>query len=134
MNEGKLLDEYVIVHDSEHLSTLGEAETNAYGPGLYTPPGQASTEVLVQGWINEKKDYHGGPIPPVVCTPSNCSGPGGVTTGHYTQIVWRTTTEVGCEKVLSSGPVEKYGGGTYQGAILVCRYSPPGNFIGHAPY
>ena len=66
-------------------------------------------------WVNEKKDWHGG-----VLTPENWSQ-----TGHYTQMVWKNTQEVGC--------------GTGSGAghpfnILVCRYSPAGNFMGQAPF
>ena len=63
---------------------------------------------MIQSWIDEKSRYDGGPIP-------NGGGPA----GHYTAMVWHNTREVGC--------------GTASGAqieILVCRYNPPGNFIG----
>jgi pathogenesis-related protein 1 len=43
--------------------------------------------------------------------------------GHYTQIVWRDTTSVGC--AAQSCP---------QGEIWVCDYSPPGNYVGQHPY
>lgn len=43
-------------------------------------------------------------------------------TGHFTQLVWRSTKSVGCAKAISSGPR----GGVY----LVCNYDPPGNFLG----
>jgi hypothetical protein len=36
--------------------------------------------------------------------------------GHYTQMVWPTTTRLGC--ALASSP---------RWDVLVCRYSPPGN-------
>ena len=39
--------------------------------------------------------------------------------GHYTQIVWRTTTSVGCALVSNEWR-----------DFLVCRYSPPGNIWG----
>lgn len=39
--------------------------------------------------------------------------------GHYTHVVWRKTTRVGCAGV--DGP-----DGNYR---LVCRYNPPGNVM-----
>ena len=43
--------------------------------------------------------------------------------GHYTQIVWKNTTKVGCG-VATCGGLD----------IWVCQYDPPGNFIGEKPY
>ena len=43
--------------------------------------------------------------------------------GHYTQMVWKDTTRVGC--AIASSPDWDY---------LVCRYGPQGNFIGRSPY
>ncbi|KAJ8093443.1 hypothetical protein PM082_020300 [Marasmius tenuissimus] len=47
-------------------------------------------------------------------------------TGHFTQVVWKATTEVGCAKarcknMFKSGKVA---------TSFVCRYWPPGNFRG----
>ena len=44
-------------------------------------------------------------------------------TGHYSQIVWRETTALGC--ALATGTRED---------VLVCRYAPRGNWIGEAAY
>ncbi|KAG0226245.1 hypothetical protein BGW41_004242 [Actinomortierella wolfii] len=41
-------------------------------------------------------------------------------TGHFTQVVWRSTTSVGCAK--------KYCGSW---TIYICNYSPPGNIVGN---
>jgi pathogenesis-related protein 1 len=43
--------------------------------------------------------------------------------GHYSQIVWRRTTSIGCGRATCGG-----------NAVVVCRYSPAGNHIGKAPY
>lgn len=48
----------------------------------------------------------------------------GTTCGHYTQIVWRNTTKVGCG--IAVNPNGKY--------ILVCNYDPPGNFNNEPAY
>ncbi|WP_077350959.1 CAP domain-containing protein [Algoriphagus sp. A40] len=48
----------------------------------------------------------------------------GTTCGHYTQIVWRNTTKVGCGMAVN--PNGKY--------ILVCNYDPPGNFNNEPAY
>jgi len=42
--------------------------------------------------------------------------------GHYTQVIWKNTTEVGCGVARSN-----------QGEIWVCNYNPPGNYQGQNP-
>jgi hypothetical protein len=59
------------------------------------------------------------------CTLSSCGG-------HYTQVVWRESTALGCgwkEDV----PFES-GGRTYYGLLTVCEYGPGGNIMGQDPY
>ena len=43
--------------------------------------------------------------------------------GHYTQIVWRDTAEVGCGVARGGGR-----------EVWVCHYDPPGNWVGKRPY
>lgn len=48
--------------------------------------------------------------------------------GHYTQMVWKATTEIGAGKAVIQA-------GQYKGWIIhVCNYNPPGNFLGQKPY
>jgi pathogenesis-related protein 1 len=57
------------------------------------------------------------------CSASTC--------GHYTQLVWRSTTSIGCAlQQCSTG--SPFGGGSWW--FAVCDYSPPGNFVGQRPY
>ncbi len=43
--------------------------------------------------------------------------------GHYTQLVWRATSQVGCAE--ATGTRED---------ILVCRYAEAGNWRGERPF
>jgi len=50
--------------------------------------------------------------------------------GHFTQVVWATTTEVGC--ALVDCPVDTAWAG-YRSQFLVCQYNPGGNTAGAHP-
>jgi Cysteine-rich secretory protein family len=68
---------------------------------------------MVGGWIAEKKDYKPGRFPDVSRTGQWAD------VGHYTQLIWGRTTAVGCAIRANA-----------ENEFLVCRYSPPGNWIG----
>ena len=85
---------------------------NRRTPVSSPPPLPSSIARMEQGWIAEKDFYQGYP-----------SQTGDTATGHYTQMVWRDTTAVGCGYASAGG---------YD--VLSCRYSPPGNIIGQKPY
>ena len=75
-------------------------------------------------WAAEKSSYDGGRCgDPPVYRPSSC----GSASGHYTQMVWQNTREIGC----GTAPP---GAGGLPYSILVCRYDPPGNYPGQLPY
>ena len=48
--------------------------------------------------------------------------------GHYTQLIWKTTKEIGCG---ISKYKKKYKGMEY---VIVCKFSPPGNILGEQPF
>jgi len=85
-------------------------------------PNHLSTMGVVQNWAAESAHYNYGT--------NSCAG--GQTCGHYTQIVWRNTTQVGCATKLcdENSPFS----GFTQWRIWVCNYSPPGNIAGQRPY
>ena len=99
-----------------HSTGTGYGENLASGGG----PEYATVDVLQQGWVNEKSNYNGAPV-----------GSGGPVTGHYTQMVWSGTTEVGCGFASGTGGQYAQYGGTN---VLVCQYNPPGNYVGQTPY
>jgi uncharacterized protein YkwD len=110
-------------HDTEHLGNLGEGENlEAFVFNLSDPP---STAKLMAGWVNEKNYYQQWVTNSLPKT-ANWTG---WSPGHYNQIVWNTTKEVGCATGFTSGLSPDT-----RGVYLVCRYSPPGNYPGQTPY
>ncbi|MDZ4713846.1 MAG: CAP domain-containing protein [Cytophagales bacterium] len=84
-----------------------------YGENIYCSQGIASKAGdVADSWASEKKFYNH--------TAGKCKGG---ECGHYTQMVWRTTTEVGCG-MARCGDKE----------IWVCNYNPPGNYINKKAY
>jgi hypothetical protein len=76
--------------------------------------------MIETGWVAEKANYHGR------VTGFN---PGEPVNGHYTQMVWNTTKEVGC--AIAKSTVGGESRGTRTGELwsyLVCRYKPAGNY------
>ncbi len=67
----------------------------------------------VKSWESEKTYYHGQTITLAHLYNS----------GHYTQIVWKHTKQIGCAKVECNSNI-----------IVVCNYDPPGNILGQKPY
>jgi uncharacterized protein YkwD len=112
---------------AEHLATTSEFKHDPNLPqgegesiaGFNPSKGVSAPGEGQQLWVAEKKDYHGQPIPPMGSPEWNTYP------GHYTQMVWRGTKEVGCATA---------SGGGHPYSILVCRYSPPGNYNGQKPY
>ena len=72
--------------------------------------GRFRPDEMVAAWTDEKRLFYPGSFP-------NVSRTGNwVDVAHYTQMIWKTTTHVGCA-------IYRDGGWDY----LICRYSPPGN-------
>jgi hypothetical protein len=68
-------------------------------------------------WVAEKNHYVHGPFPNVSRTGHWKD------VAHYTQMVWKGTTHVGCALYRGGG-----------NDFLICRYSPPGNKDGKTAY
>ena len=85
-----------------------------YGENLFMGAGgYYGVADAVKAWESEKKYYRGQTL-----NPSNWYD-----SGHYTQMVWKNSKEIGCAKVECNGNI-----------IVVCNYDPPGNILGQKPY
>lgn len=93
----------------------------SYGENLAWFGGQAAAaSAVVALWASESACYTYG----LFATTDSCQGCAGC--GHYTQLVWRNTTQIGCGFAQCPG--------TQYSEVWVCNFSPPGNYVGQAPY
>ncbi len=84
------------------------------GENLWTGTRDAySFPEMVGHWVAEGKEFVNGPTPQFSRTGRSED------VSHYTQIVWRTTTTMGC--AIASNETDD---------IVVCRYRPSGNVVG----
>ncbi|HEX4693326.1 CAP family protein [Sphingomonas sp.] len=103
---------------ADHLAETGRFEHStarkSEGENLFMgSAGSYSYEEMVRFWVEEGRNFTDGVFPAISINGQWSS------VGHYSQIVWRDTTRVGC--ALATGDGHDY---------LVCRYSPPGNVWG----
>jgi pathogenesis-related protein 1 len=95
---------------------LDHRANDAYGENLGI---NQTPQAAVESWLGEKAGYQRG----TVVTADNTDA-----VGHYTQMVWKATTTVGCGKAVMKR-------GAYEGfVVLVCNYSPAGNVTGQKPF
>lgn len=115
-------------HDAASLQALGYGENIA---AAYPPGSFSNTRVVQTLWGGEAPFYTYATNGCDAANPSNTAG----TCGHYTQLVWRGTTVVGCGFTTCSAATWPFGGGTPgPWDYWVCDYAPPGNWIGERPY
>jgi pathogenesis-related protein 1 len=107
-----------------HSRMAGLGENLAGYQGLMAKPAD-----VVEGWASEEECYTFGPISDrgEDCDTACAMRKSSSSCGHYTQVVWRGTTEVGCGMATC-------GSGRSAGEVWVCNYKAPGNFIGMEPY
>jgi pathogenesis-related protein 1 len=118
----KMADEGLWEHD-----VVGN-DKYSYGENLYTSSQSITLKDAVDAWVDEKQYYTLGDIgDKTTCVE-------GEQCGHYTQIIWKSTSRVGCAKsqykkdsTISSGPYKYW-------FIVVCKYQTPGNIVGRKPY
>jgi pathogenesis-related protein 1 len=94
---------------------LSHTQSNSYGENLFGGRGAMYTALdAARGWYGEIAKYHYG-----ILTNDNW-----YPTGHYTQMIWQNTAEVGMGQATCSGGV----------TVIVAEYNPPGNYMGEKPY
>uniref|UniRef100_A0A0D3GP37 SCP domain-containing protein n=1 Tax=Oryza barthii TaxID=65489 RepID=A0A0D3GP37_9ORYZ len=91
---------------------LSDAE-KAHAAGWVGKPADA-----MGSWVGEKPYYDR----------SSNSCVGGKVCGHYTQVVWSRTTQIGCARVTGCNINGR------SSTLIACNYNPRGNINGERPY
>lgn len=104
----------------EHSNAPGLGENLAQNGGWMSNPME-----VTEGWAAEEDCYtYGTFFGTDDCNAVCVAGLNSNGCGHYTQVVWRGTTELGCGFATCSNGTE----------LWVCNYTPQGNFVGMLPY
>jgi pathogenesis-related protein 1 len=87
-----------------------------YGENLFWGYGADFSGIYaLNSWISEKQYYD--------YNTNTCAS--GHVCGHYTQVVWRNSTQIGCARVVCDNNA---------GIFITCNYYPRGNYVGKKPY
>jgi len=101
-----------------YLRHSNQAESRGAGENLWMGSrGYFGPQSMIGSFVEEKRHYVHGTFPRVSRTGR------WEDVGHYTQVVWRDTREVGCAVARNA-----------RDDFLVCRYWPAGNWMGEAAY
>jgi pathogenesis-related protein 1 len=84
------------------------------GENIFAATYQPTMQGVVESWASEEDlyDYWANNWWPAA--------------GHYSQIIWRSSTSIGCGMKYCSGAAYPW--------YVVCQYSPSGNYSGQYPY
>ena len=106
-----------LTHSSRRARNgAGENLYVVYTTGSESPDAVASQ--AIEAWYNEVKDY-------------NYDRPGfSAATGHFTQVVWKSSTRLGCGVAQGRKTLQ---GRTYNAYYVTCHYGPAGNVRGQFP-
>ncbi|MCL5998483.1 MAG: CAP family protein [Chloroflexi bacterium] len=100
---------------ADYLASQGyvlQHSSSGYGENLGA--GHPTPTDLVNDWCSESTQYSG----------QTMDNENYKIFGHFTQVVWKATTKVGCGVARdNAGQV-----------VWVCNYNPPGNYVGQKPY
>ena len=111
--------DHLALHNGCTMKHSGPGENLFWASPLRWPDGRTqpqlvSPEQVARAWASEHTDYD--------YASNTCRT--GRQCGHYTQMVWRATTHVGCAYRICGNDAQ----------VWACHYRPVGNYVGQRPY
>lgn len=104
--------EWVVINGEKNCKMTHRTRLN-YGENLFwSGSTYFKPYIAVKNWGSEIENYNGEVI-----------GKTKGTVGHYTQMVWQNTTDVGCAVFMCENT-----------HLVICNYFPAGNWRGEYPY
>jgi pathogenesis-related protein 1 len=88
------------------------SDGTAYGENMVAGPGEVSIQTAVNSFVSDESSFTFQPE----------------TYNHFSQVVWKATTEVGCATYTQCSGI--FDSTRSDETLVACFYSPPGNVIG----
>ena len=101
---------------------------NGFGENLYAHSKDEALTISksIKAWYEDEKLYYH--YDDGSCDEGTLSNGQDIMCGHYTQVIWQDTKEVGCATA-------QYQRGNFKGGyVYVCKYQKAGNVVGLKPY
>jgi len=100
---------------AEHLANTGRFHHSGADAGENLAWGSPEYSAIdaVKSWYHEVNNYN----------PATAGSTTELPVGHFTQVVWKSSTKIGCASVKTTNP-QSHG----TGDIWVCQYTPKGNW------
>lgn len=95
----------------DHRQDMTEYGENLHQVEIGSDAKEIDCKRAVDSWYNEVNHYDY----------ENGKSKNGKKTGHFTQLVWKTTSEIGCAQAMYTGSDMP------KRTVLVCNYKKPGN-------
>jgi len=105
---------------------------NGYGENLFahSTDKNLTIEDAMRNWYDEEKKMYNYETNECNTSHTIAHNDKQPTCGHYTQVVWQETKEVGCASAVYTDRNSSY----YGGSVYICRYKEAGNRGNEKPY
>ena len=119
------------VHDPKNAE-------NGYGENIFAHSTDKSIQIedAMRVWYDNEKEIYDYATGDCNTSKVRLKNDADATCGHYTQVAWQNTKEVGCASALYKDKNDSnLGGSVYDGgSVYICKYRDAGNVVNEKPY